>query len=71
MTASTEQGAKMATIICSYKGRCELGPWSGQEIHAERSIVTHDSLDGAYRWRGGAWRWRPAANRDARMTAQD
>jgi hypothetical protein len=54
----------MATIILQYQGVCELGPWHGQQLNAERSIVRpmarpSEKAKGAYRWRDGAWIWRP------------
>lgn len=50
----------MATIQLSYEGRCEGGPWDGQRIYAEMSVVRYDHLDGAYRWVSGSrWLWKP------------
>lgn len=50
----------MATIVLTYKGRCNEGPWNGQWVEAERSIIRDDLLgDGAYRHNGNCWQWKP------------
>lgn len=52
----------MADVIDQrYKGTCELGPWHGQGLWAERKTVTPmcrpSQKPGFYFWHNGAWLW--------------
>jgi len=47
----------MTTIVLSYKGTCDGGPWKGQRVEAEFGFVP--APGGQYRWSDGVWHWKP------------
>lgn len=50
----------MATIVLRYSGICVGGPWAGQRVDAERSVIRDDLLKGgAYVYRSEKWNWHP------------